>query len=305
MPVTENCIFESHKLSNEDYHDDLALGSSGFKLFMNNPGLYYAFYRDPRGKKHRTKTKQNLFGSTAHIALLEPEKFEKDFVVLQEKETEDGKEINKTHKAYKDFAKQALLEGKEALLHHEYESFCEMSAHIMSDDLARACLTGVGINECSFFIKDKNLGIMRKSRPDRIVDLRGLNNYRYVIADYKTTELYLDESTQNRYIWPSSRDIQGAYHKDVVEQNREIKIDAVIYITQMSKYPYFVQCYEMPKEDLDDANEKIQMHLQGYTDYKGIYHKGFAECEKDGIWPKYPGGIIPYTRPAWKNYEYN
>ena len=310
--ITENSIFYNNELSNEDYHADPAIGSSGMKEFLKCPALYYAKYIDPKGIEHRKNTKRQTLGSNAHVSLLEPEKFEQEYLVSpQTSITNKGKsnqaetEMTRAHADWKEFVKQSEAQGKKPILWNEYTTCCDMTAHLMNDPLAKACLTNVGQNECSFFVKVEKTGIMRKSRPDRIVDLKGLGGYKYVIVDYKTTGLSLDEESQNKYIYNEKRFLQAACHKSVPEDFMGVKIDTVIYITQMSEYPYLIQCYELPKEDIDLGHEMMRNALEGYTDYNGKYRKGIAECMKDGIWPGFPGGILTYTRPSWMNYTYN
>ncbi len=312
MPISENSIFYSHQLSNEAYHADPAIGSSGIKEFLKCPALYYAKYVDPLGAKHRKDTKRQTLGSNAHVSLLEPDVFESEYMVSPQmaitnkgKKNQAEKEMNKSHGDWDAFVDEAGKAGKRPILWSEFETCCEMTAQIMNDPLAKACLTGVGQNECSFFVKDERTGIMRKARPDRVVDLKGLKGYRYVIVDYKTTGLALDEESQNKYVYNEKRYVQAACHKSVPEDFLNIKIDTVVYITQMQEYPYLVQCYELPQEDIDVGHETMRQAIEGYTDYKGIYHKGIAECMADGVWPGYPGGIIQYTRPAWMNYQYS
>lgn len=298
-------------LSNEDYHADTAIGSSGLKEFMKCPALYYAKYVDPRGIKNRKETSHQTLGTHAHVSLLEPDKFENDYIVSPDvaitnkgKKNEEIAPMNKAHGDWKVFVKETEKKGKKPILWSEYEAAFFMTAQLMNDPLAKACLTGKGRNECSFFVKDKT-GIMRKSRPDRVVDLNGLQGYRYVIVDYKTTKLDIDEETQSKYVYNEKRFIQSACHSSVPEELLNIKIDAVIYITQMQDWPHLVQCYEMPREDIELGRDMMTNTITGYVDYKGIYRKGLAECMEHNIWPGYPGGIIPYTRPAWMNYSYS
>ncbi len=300
------------ELSNEDYHRDTAIGSSGLRIFKDNPALYYAAYVDPRGINERKETANQALGSHAHVALLEPEKFENDYLVSPKeaivnkgKKNEDIKPMNKAHGDWDVFVEECKEKGKKPILWKDYEDAFFMTAQIMNDPLAKACLSGKGKNECSFFVKDKNTGLMRKSRPDRIVDLQGLGGYRYVIVDYKTTGLSIDLDTQSRYAYgDSERFIQAGCHSSVVEELLDIKIDAVVYITQMQKWPHLVQCFVMPNEDIELGKAIMNETFTGYTDENGVYKKGLKECMHDNIWPSYTGGIKEYVRPSWFMYKY-
>lgn len=299
-------------LSNEDYHKDEATGSSGIREYRNNPALYYAAYVDPRGREERKETKNQSLGTHAHVSLLEPEKFENDYlvspteaVVNKGKKNEAMKPMNKAHSDWDVFVAECEKKNKKPILWKDYEDAFFMTAQIMNDPLAKACLSGKGRNECSFFVKDKTTGIMLKARPDRVVDLQGLGGYRYVIVDYKTTGLNIEEDIQSKYAYgDSERFIQAAFHTGVVEDLCNIKIDAIIYVTQMQKWPHLVQCYELEREDIDLGSKLINKAIIGYTDEKGVYRKGLAECIKDNVWPSYTGGIKKYVRPTWFMYKY-
>lgn len=303
-------------LSNEDYHKDTAVGSSGLRKFMKNPALYYSEYVDLRGREERKETKNQSLGTHAHVSLLEPEKFENDYLVSPKeaivnkgkkkgKKKEEIKPMNKNHGDWDVFVDECKKKNKKPILWKDYEDAFFMTAQIMNDVLAKACLEGKGRNECSFFFKDKNTGIMRKVRPDRVVDLQGFKGYRYVIVDYKTTGLDIDDVAQSNYAYgDSERFIQAGYHAGGVEQSCDIKIDTVIYITQMQKWPHLIQCYEMEREDINLGIKLTDRALAGYTDDKGIYRKGMVECMKDNVWPSYTGGIKKYTRPTWFMYKY-
>lgn len=302
MPITENTFFYSHQLSNEDYHADPAIGSSGLKKFMECPALYYAHYINPKGKENRPKSDALTFGSQAHLKLLEPDVFEESFMVSEEFSVLKSGEnkgasvpMNKAHASYKSFAAECRKAGKEPLLHSDFEMLCEMAAMLKNDPLINACFTGVGQNECSFFAKDEITGLVMKSRPDRVVNLQGVGGYKYIIIDYKTTAGDLGDVAQEQIKRREKRHLQAASHIAPIEGIMNIKIDAVIYICQSKEYPYLARAFELDPGDIEIGNDERRNALDGYTDHKGIYHKGLSECAKDGIWPSY-SGITKYQR---------
>jgi len=68
-------------LSNEDYHADPAISCSGVKDLLDNPLTYW--WNSPLNpNRETTYTKDLIHGRASHCLLLEPEKFDEEFVVI-------------------------------------------------------------------------------------------------------------------------------------------------------------------------------------------------------------------------------
>lgn len=271
-------------LSNEDYHADSALGSTGLKLFANEcPASFYYEYLNPDFPK-REFTKSMERGIAAHIVLLEPEKFDEAYLIAPESVS------NKVVKGWKDFSKKCEEGGKKPLLHKEYEHLQWMSMMIKNHELANAMLTN-GKAEMSFFCKDTESNLMCKARPDYLVSLKG---YGTVLVDYKTTAVGMDTTTQSKHAFNLFRHLQAAHHKLTVEQTMDSQISEVVYITQKPTPPFNVRIFRMTEEDLD----------LGATIRRNALN-GIAECVKSQVWPDYPHEIEDYIRPAWVDWNFN
>ena len=300
MSAIQPGIYSPDQLSNEEYHADPAIGSSGLKEFMKIPAKYHYRYLDPVGREEN-KEKQSkalTLGSYAHVSLLEPEKFEAEYkvspetaVVYRDKKNEKEVPMNKKHGDWIKFEKEVEAKGKTPLLWSEFEKCVRMTAMIKRNELANAAFSN-GKAEYSFFAKCPTTGVMLKARPDY---LSKLSNYGTVLIDYKTTGISLDSHKQNNNAFELDRDLQGAFHKYVTGlATNGSKIEGVIYVTQEQDPPFLIRNFRMSEEDLKDAHDRMIVKLQEV-----------AECQKSGIWPDYEQIIEDYTKPNWVNYRDN
>ena len=283
-------------LSNDAYHADLAIGSSGLKAFGECPAIYWHCYLNPN-REQKAESKFSGIGSHAHVALLEPHLFARDYIVAPEfavvnkgKKNEDKKPMNKAHGDWKDFEEYAVFEGKIPLLYSEFQQSSAMAAAIKRHDLANAMLTG-GKAEMSFFAVDEATGLMMKSRPDYLVKVEGVG---VVLVDYKTTAISLGTSKQSNHAFNLGRQIQAAHHKTVTELATGGQIDEVCYVTQMQEAPYLIRVFRMPAEAIAIGEEQRRIALNG-----------IAECTENGVWPDYPHTIEDMIIPGWLSYEFN
>lgn len=285
-------------LSNEDYHKDKAIGSSGIKEFAECPALYE--YKYLSGKYKNDESKFSMIGTYAHVALLEPHLFEKNYMVSPEnavvnkgKSNEKTVPMNKTHGDWKKFAEEADDHYKRPLLYSEFEQAKAMAEAISLHDLASAMLTG-GRAEMSFFAEDPETGLMMKARPDYVVKIDTPKVKGFYIIDYKTTALSLGTSKQSNHAFNLGRHIQASHHKKVTELATKSKIAGVVYITQMQEAPHLIRVFIMPEEAIEMGDMECRRHLDA-----------MAQCHATGVWPDYPHEIEYLIIPRWMDYEFN
>lgn len=289
-------IYAPEDLSNEAYHADTAIGSSGLKVAGENLALYEYEYLDPTKAIGRA-SKYTSIGSHAHVALLEPERFGQDYIVAPEfaitnkgKKNEDIKPMNKAHGCWKDFIEESKETGKIPLLYSEYRQAMAMCAAIGRHELASTMLSG-GKAEMSFFAKDESTGLMMKARPDYLVRVEGIGN---VLVDYKTTAISLGVTQQSNHAFKLGRHIQAAHHKKVTELATGGEINEVCYITQMQEAPHLVRIFRMPYDAIIAGEEQCR-----------IYMDAIADCWKNGVFPDYPHIIEDMVMPKWMDYEFH
>lgn len=271
-------------LSNEDYHADPAISSSGMKLFCEIPDLYYRTYlADNRLERDTTSGMRD--GSSAHVFLLEPDKFDQYFEVAPEKFINEtsGKEctLTRSHKKkWGELNEKAVAEGKTLLLKKEYDTLPDKTHTLMEDEFVYSVFSTPGYIEASFFANDPETGLPLRAKPDKLVEIPDKGIF---IIDYKTTGAALDDDKQDRQAQDQMRQLQGTLHKQVVELVLGQEINGVIYITQHTKPPYYVRTFQLPEDWIEDGSRLIEIALMR-----------MAECFEKGHFPGYPKGIQYY-----------
>lgn len=283
-------------LDNDEYHSDPAIGSSGLKAFAECPAIYWHGYVNP-DRENVNGNKYVSIGSHAHIALLEPHIFDKDYSVSPEfsvvnkgKKNEKKVRMTKAHGDWDVFVESAIEEGKKPLLYSEYKQAIAMAAAIRHHEVADAMLTG-GKAEVSFFAKDPDTGLMMKSRPDYLIKIPKTG---VVLVDYKTTAISLGNTVQSNHAFNLKRQIQAAHHKTVTELATEGEISEVCYVTQSQEFPHLVRVFRMPLEAIKMGMEE-----------RRIYLDGIAECKARGVYPDYPQVIEDMIIPRWLDSQFN
>lgn len=183
-------------LSDEDYHKDPALSSSGIKKLLPaeegdqyNPMEYWdSSPLNPN--REPIDTAAFKYGRAFHGLVLQPEIFNKGFIVLPAvndikinsevwaklRDTEDGKDFILPSSKTAEVVKYA---GPKTIIRKDdYNSILIMKNEIMRSPFLRAILSN-GHAEVSIFWRDERTGIMCKVRfdwlcPDWILDLKTL-----------------------------------------------------------------------------------------------------------------------------------
>lgn len=167
-------------MSNEEYHDDEAIGSSGIKTLIERPYRYwYWSKRNPERPALPRNTVAKKFGTAYHTLILEPEKF--DYKI---KFGVDQSQIAGT-----------LGEG-------EYKRLIAMRERLFCKP-RRAAILSEGISEVSFFWVDRETGITCKCRFDKFAP-----NW---IVDLKTTRS-VDDRSMHKDITDFGYDVSGAMY---------------------------------------------------------------------------------------------
>nr|BDD45322.1 hypothetical protein 41 [bacterium] len=267
-------------LSNQAYHADPAIGSSGLRDFIKLPALYHWNYISP-DNPGRVSTPAQEMGSAAHTVVLEPEKFDELYMVAPE-EARDRRS-----KAWTETYNQAFDAGKTPILFKEYQKLMEMVEAFRSHPLATKMVVG-GVAEQSHFAKDPTTGIIMKARPDYLI----AGEY---MIDYKTTGIDLGVTNFSRHEFNMERHIQAAHHKAVVELTTGQKIKEVLHIAQMQKPPYFIRIFRIPEDWLEFGEDTRRTGLDN-----------FAHCLKNKDFPAYPvNEIEDLILPNWAYHQFN
>lgn len=267
-------------LSNAEYHQHPAFGSSGLKLIQRSPLHYWAAYRDP-ARKRREPTPLMRIGTAWHAAIFEPGKFASEYVEVPEgidKRTKEGKAL---------FA-EIEASGREPLNAATMADIKAMAAaagaHPASRVLFQQCKGGA---EWSFFWDDADTGLPCKSRPDYHVGPNDLFPYG-LIVDGKSIDDASPEAFA-RSAWNMGHALQAAFYADGYQQvYGTSKPPAFIWLVQERDAPYATAYYSATADLLEYGRREYRKALAIA-----------AQCEVSGRWPGYPTEVAPLELPAW------
>lgn len=218
-----------------------------------------------------------VFGTLAHLALLEPHRFIDEFSFSPDvdRRTKDGKA------AWAEFMDN--LGDRTPVSKDDWAVACQMAAEVNRFPAARKLLDGE--HEVCYRWVDDLTGEECKIRADAVTDLCGTP----VIVDYKTTT---DASTDAfvRKALSLGYDFQAGMYCEGYERATG-KRPRFVFIVQEKDAPYSVNV-------LDADADFVQRGKDIYRELIGIYH----ECKLTDNWYGYMGPnamIGRLTLPAW------
>ncbi len=257
-------------ISNDAYHKSEGVSKSGLDLIAKCPAKYKHRYIDGN---HPPPTKALKVGPAFHTAILEPEKFDAEFLVAPkiDKRTKAGKE------EWEEF--QAEAEGKTVLEIEDYDQIIMMARSVRQHPIASQLLS-LGHAETSIYAIDDSTGELVKIRPDWL--------HEDMIVDLKSTE---DASTGafSRSCGNDRYHVQAGMYLNVANTALNGRFGNFIFIAVEKSPPYQVSVYYADKDMLQLGYEEYRRNLEL-----------FSQCKQSGIWPGYNGGTIqPITVPKW------
>lgn len=249
-----------HDLSFDDYADAEGYSPSqlvcGFKSMLS---LNNARYGDK-------PTPAQLAGLLRHTLILEPDKFNDEFIVADFP--------NRLTKAYKEFA--ADNEDKHVVLEHELRDAMRTVDAVMSDSTAHRLLEATK-HEAALFVED--LGLQCKGRVD------GYGNG--ILLDLKTTTT-VEPQAFGRIFANLHYAARLACYRRWLQLLGET-IDAVYVIACEVKDDYDVVVYHVPEILLENAWQRVDRIM-----------RKIPNCEKMVRWPGVScGAMLEVTVPNW------
>lgn len=259
-----------HDISNEDYHAGPGVSKSGlFTIYNQTP----AHFRFPAKKEETTQTQAiKDFGTAAHMAILEPNEFEKKVV--------RGPSDRRGNK-WTDLVEGCKLDGRLLLVEGAYDDVLAIRDAVHADNFINQLLTsGDGMNEATGYCVDEVTGELRRVRPDRY--RRDLG----VIIDVKSTEsahpLKFKKSVTN-YGYHA----QEAYYSDTWQDLGQT-VNGFVFIAWEKKSPYAKAIYELPPSIVEEGRVIMRQALDTY-----------AECKRTGNWYGYADGVQELKFDRW------
>lgn len=242
--------------------------------------------RSPKHFKHRLEHPREPsaameLGTATHIAILEPERFLREFALWNATDAETGKTRQRRGAAWDEFCK--LNAGRTIIRDEEYEQSIALRDAVRADPLAMKYLA-MGRPEIAMTWTDSHTGVECVGRLDW--DTRV--DKHPAIVDVKTTR-NAGEFWFSRDVARLDYHLQLAYYSDGYEAAIG-KAPRVVVIAVESAPPHDVVTYIVPDDVLDI----------GRVAYRELLEK-YKACADAGEWPGQQGGEEEkyLALPAW------
>jgi exodeoxyribonuclease VIII len=241
----------SKDLSPQDYHGSLEfVSSSGLKeIAKNSPRHFINMLCEQQFGKTEEEPEHFRFGRIAHMMLLEPSKFRENYIAMPDFGDMRSKINREAKEAWvKDQPANAIL-----LNQKEMSDLTRMAGSILSNPIAKKILSE-GMVEASLFFRDKDTGILCRSRPD-IFQIGG-----YVV-DFKTTQdsspgVFSNSIRSYRY------DLQMAFYYDAVKLVTGKEPEAAVIIACDKKAPFDTGIYMLDDDALETGRQWYKQALR-------------------------------------------
>jgi len=280
----KNGLFDG--ISNAEYHGGAGISKSGLDLIAQSPLHYWAAYLDPK-RQPREETAAMAIGTAIHSAVLEPEKFDAEYIVVPDDAPKRPSVTQRNAKKpsdetlysidwWENFALQA--DGKRILSPDDRAACVAIAAQVRAHPAARV-LFADGIAEQSAYWVDKETGLQCKARPDWMM-AGG-------IVDVKSTE-NASPSAFQRSVVSWRYHVQAAWYLDGIKAATGDDSKAFMFAVFEKKAPYACAFYYADADMLELGRREYRRNLQTY-----------AECLNRNVWPGYSSEILPISLPVW------
>ena len=265
-----------HGLSIGDYHGMPGASKSVLDSIALSPAIAYARHIDPARPPQQEKSGQ-LEGQLAHCAVLEPDEFDKRYVV--------GPDWNRNTKKWHEYVEQMAAErhGVVILKPEQREVAMRQAESVRRLPEVREALER-GRAEVSAFWIDPETGIQCRCRPDWVHPIGGTG---VVLLDLKTYSC-ASPAEFRRQVARKRYHVQDAFYSDGYAAASGADVHGFVFVAVETEYPFAASAVM-----LDDLGKAAGRDL--YRRDLGTY----AECMRTGVWPGYGDKIEIINLPAW------
>jgi exodeoxyribonuclease VIII len=277
------------KATDAEYHASDFISASALKKIKVSPAHYKLAEKEP-------PTDAMRFGSAYHCFVLEPERFETDFYVFDDRTIYEvligeGFKSPRSTKDYKAWleSENQKIQGREMVSFDEFTRIQAMRDRLFSHPYSRMLLTG-GLAETGYagVVETEAGPVNVKFKPDMI------QMKKRIIVDLKTAA---DASVDGFTRSAADHDyhIQAAFYSDLMTKMFEGHKDFGFYfIAQEKKSPYAFNIFEAGPQFIAQGRYEYEMLVQL-----------FKHCIDTDTWPGYQVfcnnryGINELKLPAW------
>ena len=274
-------------VSNADYHGGPGISKSGLDLIAQSPLHYWARYINP-DRERQEPTPAMLIGTAIHSAVLEPELFDSEYVVVPEDAPKRPSVTQLNAKKPSDDTLAAIdwwhgfneaAAGKAVLSSADYAACTAIAGQVRSHPAARVLFTN-GVAEQSAYWVDDETGVQCKCRPDWLI--AGV-----AIVDVKSSENASAAAFQRSVVsWRYH--VQAAWYLDGIRAATGENLQAFMFAVFEKKPPYASAFYYADADMLEIGRREYRRNLALY-----------ADCMSRNVWPGYSSEILPISLPTW------
>jgi len=261
-----------HCISNDDYHSSSGVSRSSLMAFKRSPFHYWHRYINGMHDSSDLQTQAMVVGNLIHTMVLEPNKFDDDYVVRppMDRRTNAGK------LAFNQFT--AILAGRIAVTQEQVDEAEAIANVVRDNEMAQLLLDNCKVEQ-SIYFTHKHTGMQCKVRPD------AWNGS--VVIDLKTTADASFRAFQSSAFKYGYFLQAGMIHQALESIN--IKMDKFVFLAVEKESPYALGIYLLDDEALDWGVNQFDFLMQSYS-----------TCMEKNSWPGY--GLQSLTLPAYANY---
>jgi len=236
-------------MPNDSYHNSNGISKSGLDLIDRSP----AHYKWP---KKRSSTRNMEVGTAIHAAILEPERFDKEYVLVDC----DKRNV----KEYKEAVKANPLGAEMTLSKPEADNVLGMRESVEDNLEAMTHLRSKGKAELSAFATDPETGVILRARYDWITDDG-------IVVDVKKTQ---DLRKFSRSVSDYRYHVQEAVYRHVYKLITGDDLQAFYFLAVEEESPHSNKMFLLDDLALEIGQHYFRKNLRQY-----------AECINSGKWP--------------------
>ncbi|WP_261526139.1 PD-(D/E)XK nuclease-like domain-containing protein [Burkholderia multivorans] len=256
----------------DEYHARPEVSKSQLDTLDLSPAHFWALHRDPQRPAPTTRGGQ-LEGQLAHCAILEPEEFDKRYVL--------GPTVNRNTKVWKEFVDENA--GRIAIQQDQYDTAWRQSDAVRALPEIREALSR-GRAEVSAFWTDPATGVACRCRPDFVSDVA---ESAVILLDVKT---FSDASPREfaRQCGRKSYAKQAAFYTDGFSLAADVDVLAFVFVAVETEWPFAANAMMLDDKSFEAGRRHYQRNLRTY-----------AECLRTDTWPGYSSDITLIRLPQW------
>lgn len=251
-------------MSNADYHAPDSISKSGLDLIARSPAHF-------RYQEKREPTRAMVIGSALHAAVLEPELFAIQYMLLR----------NVTDRRASEYKQAVAVHGADFVLTgSEADYVAGMQETVRSHPYAGRVLSDPGRAELSVITTDPVTGVAVRCRFDWLTDAGKP-------VDLKTTldarpDAFARSVANYRY------HVQAAFYSDVWQWETGETLDRFVFLAVEKGMPHALAPYMLDDEAIAEGRRLYREALNLY-----------ADCLERDEWPGYEAQPQWLCLPSW------